>query len=239
MGLRKSDYITGAVGLLTGGPLGAFFSLLVFRGVKKIWLWGLIGVIAGPATWISTATVFGLNGSDTSAPISTSQSNNDETPAPVSTSKNKDSPAPSAEPQAEFIPLGTKEQVRDDRALSVSGSEVYESIASSNDFMDPIESKGGKLIAVFMTIENTGKESGDMTWTTFQLEDSNGNKYDDIEDFTEMVTLSTWAKENGLEEPGDQLFPGGTAKTAAIFRVSKDAENLRLVVNKDKIFAIK
>lgn len=224
MGLKKSDYITGIVGLLTGGPLGAVFSPLVFRGVKKIWLWGLIGVIAGPVTWVTTTTMLGINSSDTSAPTSTSQN---ESPLP-----------PSTEKQNELIPLGTKEQVRNDRALSVSGSEVHESIASSNEFMDPIESKGGKLIAVFMTIENTGKESGDMTWTTFQLEDSNGNKYDDIEDFTEMVTLSTWAKENGLEEPGEQLFPGGTAKTAAIFRVSKDAENLRLVVNKDKIFAI-
>ena len=77
-----------------------------------------------------------------------------------------------------------------------------------------------------------------MFWSQFQLVDSEGKKYDDIEDFTEMMTVNMWAKNNGLAETGDQLFPGGTANSALVFRVAPNASGLRLVVNNDKLFNI-
>jgi len=40
-----------------------------------------------------------------------------------------------------------------------------------------------------------------------------------------------WAEEKGLAEPEDQMFPGGTARTVKVFRVSPDAEDLTLTVN--------
>lgn len=126
--------------------------------------------------------------------------------------------------------------MRNDRSLQVTGSETFSSIAAP--YLDPVSPKGGKLVGVFMTIKNTGKESGNMLWTQFQLEDSQNRKYDDIEDFTEIVTLNMWAKNQGLAETSNQLFPGATAKTVAVFRVAPDAQDLKLVVNNNKYFSI-
>jgi len=137
---------------------------------------------------------------------------------------------------SQAVPLGASEQVKSDRALQVNGSDTFSTITAP--YLDPVSPKGGKLVGVFMTIKNIGKESGNMFWTQFQLEDSQGRKYDDIEDFTEIVTLNSWAKNQGLAETGDQLFPGATAKTVSVFRVAPDAEGLKLIVNGNKAFAI-
>ena len=53
-----------------------------------------------------------------------------------------------------------------------------------------------------------------------------------------MFTISLWAEEKGLSDPGDQLFPGGTAEVVKVFRVSPDAQELELVVN-NKVFSLK
>ncbi len=127
--------------------------------------------------------------------------------------------------------------MRNDRALQVNSSEVLDSIQTNNQFIDPLEAKGGQLIAVYLTIKNTGNESGNMFWTDFQLQDSQGRSFDEIEDFEELIIVNTWAEEKGLSDPGDQLFPGGTAETVKVFRVSPDAQELKLVVN-DKVFAV-
>ena len=103
--------------------------------------------------------------------------------------------------------------------------------------MEPVLSKGGRLIAVYMTIRNTGKESGNLYWTTLQLVDNQGRKYDKIEDFEDSVTVNSWAKGQGMAETGDQLFPGAAAQTVTVFRVSPDAEGLRLLAN-NKYFSI-
>lgn len=118
--------------------------------------------------------------------------------------------------------------VRNDRQVQVNESETVQQIASSNQFMKPVASKGGKLVVVYMTLKNTGNESGNMFWTKFQLVDSQGRKYEEIADFEEIVTINTWMGEKNLEDPASQVFPGGTAKTAKVFRVSPDAEGLTL-----------
>jgi hypothetical protein len=89
-----------------------------------------------------------------------------------------------------------------------------------------------------MMIANTGKESGDMRWTTFKLIDNQGRKYSEIEDFSESVAIGIWLEEQGFADPRDQLFPGGKAKIAKVFRVNPGAEGLRLLVNGDQVFAI-
>lgn len=175
--------------------------------------WALIGIIGVP---LSLAPV--LNGGTGGTP---------------GDSASVQSPA---QQSSQAIPLGASEQVKNDRALQVNGSETFSTITAP--YLDPVSPKGGKLVGVFMTIKNTGKESGNMFWTQFQLEDSQGRKYDDIEDFTEIVTLNAWAKNQGLAETGDQLFPGATAKTVAVFRVAPDAQGLKLVVNNSKYFSI-
>jgi hypothetical protein len=128
------------------------------------------------------------------------------------------------------VALGQSKSVRDDRAITVTRSEFYDSLGG-DDFTDPLESKGGKLLAVFMTVKNTGNESGDLFWSDFQVVDSQDRKYDEIADFEEMMTVSMWADNQGLDDPGDQLFPGAEANVVVVFRVAPDASNLVLDVN--------
>lgn len=143
----------------------------------------------------------------------------------------------SSQAQEKPAPVGVSRLVKGNRSLTVTSSRNYTTIYSDNQFMDPVTSKGGKLIAVFLTIKNTGNESGNMFWTTFKLVDSQGRKYDDIEDFSEIMTINSWSEGQGLVDSGDQLFPGAIAKTVVVFRVAPDASGLKLKVN-DKLFDI-
>jgi hypothetical protein len=62
--------------------------------------------------------------------------------------------------------------VRADRAVKVESVKILDRIVVANQFIKPIEGKGGKLIAVYLTLKNTGKESGDMAFSRFRLVDS-------------------------------------------------------------------
>lgn len=118
--------------------------------------------------------------------------------------------------------------VRSDRAVKVDKIQTFDRIVADNPFATPIEGKGGKLIVVHLTLKNTGDESGNMAWSRFQLKDKEGRKYTEIDDF---MTKSIWLKEQGLDRDNEQIFPGGTAQTAKIFRVANDASKLKLAVN--------
>lgn len=137
----------------------------------------------------------------------------------------------------QVIPVGTFADVKNDRAVQINSSEVVNQIQPNNEFMKPVGAKGGKLVVVYMTLKNTGSESGNMFWSQFQLVDSQGRKYDKIEDFEEGVSINTWLDEQGLENVGDQLFPGAAAKTANVFRVAPDASDLKMVAS-GKVFNI-
>jgi len=104
-------------------------------------------------------------------------------------------------------------------------------ISPDNQFMKPVESKGGKLMVIYMSLKNTGQKSGNMFWSKFQLIDNQGRKYDEIEDFEETISINSWLESKGLEETGNQLFPGATAQTAKVFRVAPDADGLKLTIN--------
>ncbi len=142
------------------------------------------------------------------------------------------SPAPEiAKPQppkADLISVGVMANVRSDRAVKVDRIQTFDRIVADNTFASLIEGKGGKLIVVYLTLKNTGDESGNMAWSVFQLKDKEGRKYDEIDNF---MTKSIWLKEQGLDRDNEQIFPGGTAQTAKIFRVANDASKLKLAVN--------
>lgn len=224
---KPLGYLLAVGGGLLGGPLGLFVSPAVLFGLNKLMkpkegkppkrflTWALIGIVGAPLSF---------------APLLNNSTGGTGTPAVSS--------EPSEQQGSQVVPLGATDQVRADRSLRVTSSQVFDSISAGNEFIEPVESKGGKLIGVFMSIENTGKESGNMFWTEFQLEDSQGRKYDDVEDFAEIMTVNSWAKNQGLAEAGDQLFPGATANTVAVFRVAPDAQDLKLIVNGDKRFSI-
>jgi hypothetical protein len=226
---KPLGYILAAAGGILGGPIGIIASLAVIFALSKIMVakdgknpnrflvWAAVGVIGAP---LSLVPFMGGSPQETGGGGSGSQTTE------------------ASKKQSAVVPVGVAESVRGDRSLTVTGSNAMSSIRVSNQFMDPIESKGGQLIAVYMTISNTGKESGNMFWTSFDLEDSQGRKYDSVEDFADLTTLNMWIEEQGLASSGDQLFPGASAQTVAVFRVAPDAQGLRLVVNENRYFAI-
>lgn len=119
-------------------------------------------------------------------------------------------------------------KVRTDRSVKVDGIKTFDQIVINNTFATPITGKGGKLIVVYLTLKNTGNESGNMAWSEFRLEDNEGRKYDEIDN---SMTKIAWLEEQGLDRDNEQIFPGGTAKIAKIFRVANDASKLKLAVN--------
>lgn len=122
--------------------------------------------------------------------------------------------------------------VRSDRAVQVVGIiEANDSIVPDNEFFEPVEAQGGQLIMVGIKIKNTGQESGNMAWSTYQLVDAQERKYDEINDFSESMSIKEWLKDRGLEEPSSQLFPGQTVEVAKVFRVAPDASDFKLAVN--------
>ena len=121
--------------------------------------------------------------------------------------------------------------VRGDRAVQVVEMETVDQITPYNQFADPVDGKGGQLVTVKMNLKNTGQESGDMMWTDFKLIDSQGRKYDDIDDLSEMVSIDMWLEDRGLDKASSQMFPGATIETAKVFRVAPDASGFKLVVN--------
>ena len=224
---KPLGYFLAAAGGLLGGPLGVIVSMAVLFALSAIMkpkngnhpnrflVWSLIGIIGAPlscAPFLGNAVKKPGEPRIDAARIASSNSN-------------------------QIVPIGNEGDVREDRTLTVTSSSSLPSISTSNQFMDPVLPKGGRLIAVYMTIRNIGKESGNLYWTTLQLVDNQGRKYDKIEDLEESVTVNTWAKEQGMAEAGDQLFPGAAAQIVTVFRVSPDAEGLRLLANK-KYFLI-
>jgi hypothetical protein len=148
-------------------------------------------------------------------------------------------PETSNEPETatpDVTPVGTELAVRGDRAITVTGSEVVD-IITINEFFPPIEAKGGKLAIVYLNLKNIGNESGNMFFTQFKLVDDQGREYSELQDFEEIGSLYLWLEEKGLASPDDQLFPGGEAQSARVFRVAPDAEGLQLSVN-NKLMAI-
>ncbi|MBW4465053.1 MAG: SH3 domain-containing protein [Pegethrix bostrychoides GSE-TBD4-15B] len=133
--------------------------------------------------------------------------------------------------QESVISLGTWGDVRDNRAVQVSSSEIGTTISAATFSAKEVAQKDGKLVVVYVTLKNTGKESGDLDWSGFQLIDSQGRKYDDLEDWEDTTVFNQWLKEHNLGESSDQLFPGATVKTAKAFRVAPDASNIKLLVN--------
>ncbi len=124
------------------------------------------------------------------------------------------------------IPMGVSTPVKSDRKVTVSDARLYNFISANNQFAPRVTADGGKLLVVYMTIENTGKSSGDMAWSSFTVEDEGGNKYYEVSG--ESFAISMWRDELGLGDSGDQLFPGQAKLIAKVFRIRDGAAGLKL-----------
>ena len=131
------------------------------------------------------------------------------------------------------IPIGEMTDVRNDRAVQVDSLEVVDSL--SIPYAEPLTGGTGKLAVLYFQVQNTGKETGSLVFSTYDLIDSQGRKYSEISDFMEAGQVWLWAESQGLGSPSQQLFPGETAPTAKVFQVAPDAEGFKVLIN-DKEF---
>jgi hypothetical protein len=127
------------------------------------------------------------------------------------------------------ILVGTMTSVRADRALQVDRVELVDSLEVP--YGEPLTAGTGKLAVVYFQVQNTGKESGSLVFSTYQLIDSQERKYAEITDFIEAGQVWSWSESQGLGNASKQLFPGETAPTAKVFRVAPDATGFSLTVN--------
>ncbi|XGB42114.1 MAG: SH3 domain-containing protein [Nodosilinea sp. LVE1205-7] len=205
------------------GPIGGIYYLFTHRSVSRKIIVLLLSFMAS-GLYLS---LLNISAGTFQNSLSNSQSKQSKSSSASSSSKS----------QAEVISVGTFGDVKSDWALRVNRSEILDSIQTGNPYIKPVESKGGKLVVVYLTVRNTGNESGNMFWTQFQLRDNQGRLFDNLEDFQDISTISMWAKEQGLEDAGNQLFPGGTANVVQVFRISPDAKGMQLLSD-NQVFEI-
>lgn len=146
-----------------------------------------------------------------------------------SNSKSDESDSQLTNEDKDFVPLGVTKKVRGNRTVLIQGIETYFSISS--EFLGTVTSDGGKLVAVYMKLGNTGTRSGDMTFSSFQLTDSSNRKYEPLDDFEDMVIINSWIEDRGLKYPDSQMFPGGSIETVIVFRTPQDATGFKINVN--------
>jgi len=140
-----------------------------------------------------------------------------------------------SKPAAKPVKTETWIDVRNDRAVKIAGIEMLDRIVPNDYFLEDVESKGGQLAVVGLEMKNTGNESGGIAWSTYKLIDSQGRKYNEINDFSETLSINQWIKDRGIEEPSSQLFPGQVVQIVKVFRVARDASGFQLEVNGNRI----
>ena len=165
------------------------------------------------------------------------QSNLIESPRPSIDSANTISAtAPAAASGKSIFPLDTTAAITYDRSLKVTASTEVDSL-SGGEYVGSIAAKEGKLVVVYFTAENTGDDSGDLTFTSFELVDAQDRTYSELSNFEDLFIVSQWLMNKGLGSKNDQLYPGASVKSAAVFRVAPDATGL-VMKTKSKQFAL-
>lgn len=134
---------------------------------------------------------------------------------------------PEPKPPVPQSQLGRMVTVRD-RAIIVSKVETLDGIQVDNQFATPIT---GELVLLRMTVANKGNTSGAMTFSSFELRDSQGRIYDEITD----LTYSLWRDTQGVKSRTEDMYPGEARPDLAVFRVSPGASGFTLLWNGEEI----
>lgn len=116
-----------------------------------------------------------------------------------------------------------------DRAIMVTKVEMVNGIRVSNQFADPID---GDIVVVRFNVQNTGNESGNIVFSQFELEDSLGRKYEEIQP---DLTYSLWREEQGIKDRSEDMYPTEARADLAAFRVAPDASGLVFNWNTERI----
>jgi len=110
-----------------------------------------------------------------------------------------------------------------DRAVKVLSVGSMTSLSSGNPF---IESPVAKGVFVVLVVEatNTGKETGDLTFSSFELTDTQGRTYKSSDSSTVLVV----AKQFAGGQQSDDIPPGLTNRFPLVFDVTPDTSGLIL-----------
>jgi hypothetical protein len=111
------------------------------------------------------------------------------------------------------------------RAITVENVYFTDCLESTDEFDDPIFPKtGGKFICVELTVENTGKETGNIIFSTFQVMDENGYKFDAVDE----SEIYLYASELGFDATFESIRPKSSAIILKVFEVNEDSNKLNL-----------
>lgn len=111
MQITKDDLIRSAAGLVTGGPLGIFLSPAVGRWVGGRWsMWALIGVVAGPFSWVVSSIPVALISGDLPKAPQSAPAPAPQAPPPPAVS--------SPPPQSGTVPQEQEESAETEAALN-------------------------------------------------------------------------------------------------------------------------
>lgn len=111
----------------------------------------------------------------------------------------------------------------DDRALKVLSVRSMASIPSGNQFIESPTAKGIFVVLV-VEVTNTGKETGNVAFSNFELTDAQGRTYKTSDDFHLFSVVKQFAE----GQPSDDIPPGLTNQFPLVFDVTPDASDLLL-----------
>jgi hypothetical protein len=111
----------------------------------------------------------------------------------------------------------------EDRAIKVLGVQAMDSIPSGNPYVESPVAKGVFLVLV-AEATNTGKETGNLAFSSFELTDAQGRTYTTDDSFSVARVADQFAK--GAKN--DDIPPGLTNRFPLVFDVTPDATGLIL-----------
>lgn len=124
----------------------------------------------------------------------------------------------------EALPTIGETVIDGDRAIAVKEVQTFDGIRVSNQFTEPVD---GTVVAVFFGVKNTGRDSGNILFSSFELRDAQGRTYKELDG----TTYSLWRSDYSIKDRSSDLFPGETRLDVAAFRTSPDASGFTLIWN--------
>ena len=141
-----------------------------------------------------------------------------------------------APPVATEVVRGGTGNYKDGIQVTVKDVFSYEWIKANNPYVDAIEAgPGQKLIVVDLVIGNDGQSPSTLSGREFQLEDSEGRRFNPI---GYEYELYVWTSDNRPQDIGeyDDINPGSTGTETLVFRVPDTATSLDLVDRNEYVF---
>lgn len=143
--------------------------------------------------------------------------------APVAAAPEQPAAAPAKTPQPQAKAKVGEAVSISDRSVVVQKVERTKTIESGNQFIESPVAKG-QFVIVTIEAKNTGNETGNLAFSTFELTDGQGRKYSSTNDFSAYMAAANLAP----DQPSDDIPPGLTSNIALIFDVALDASGLTM-----------